>query len=183
MAKSCKCLYPAHLDKQYWTKVNENLFLLIKLLSDAKSQDLNKVNLIADRAALNWQRCGLFNTPNMVYKGFGKLVKYWKPLKSPEFSVLKTLRLPLVASPYAHISWQFVIAELSSNLSVPEYLKLEHGGYYNVIIFRIDRYYWITNPRENPSLSRLEYLEPLVFPKSWVLPKFHPYRPYPYSPY
>ena len=58
VAKSCKCLYPAHLDKQYWTKVNENLFLLIKLLSDAKSQDLNKVNLIADRAALNWQRCG-----------------------------------------------------------------------------------------------------------------------------
>ena len=39
-------------------------------------------------------------TPNMVYKGFGNSVEYWKPLKSPEFSVLKTLRLPLVASLY-----------------------------------------------------------------------------------
>ena len=123
------------------------------------------------------------NTPNMVYKGFGKSVEYWKPLKSPEFSVLKTLRLPLVASPYTHFSWQFVIAELSWNSSVPEYLQLEHEGYYHVTIFGIDRYNWITNPRENPSLSRLEYLKPLVFPKSWVLPKFHPYRPYPYSPY
>ena len=42
------------------------------------------------------------DTHNMVYKGFGKSVEYWKPLKSPEFSVLKTLRLPLVASDFAH---------------------------------------------------------------------------------
>ena len=46
----------------------------------------------------------------MVYKGFGKWVEYSKPLKSPEFSVLKTLRLPLVASDFAHFLWQFVIA-------------------------------------------------------------------------
>ena len=137
-------------------------------------------SLITIRKTLPWES---LNRPNMVYKGFGKSVEYWKPLKSPEFSVLKTLRLPLVASPYAHFSWQFVQAELTTNSIVPEYLQLKHEGYYNVTIFRFDRYNRITNPRENPSLSRLEYLEPLVFPKSWVLPKFHPYRPYPYSPY
>ena len=38
-------------------------------------------------------------------------------------------------------------------------------------------------PFGKPLAEKLEYLEPLISPKSWVLPKIHPYRRYPYSRY
>ena len=38
-------------------------------------------------------------------------------------------------------------------------------------------------PFGKPLAEKLEYLEPLISPKSWVLRKIHPYRRYPYKRY